>query len=119
MGLYGYYVKDKEAWKNRSWANYRQIITELVADTVAVGAVVLPSPYEMEDFQFIVGEPLHLGRWPRVEISLRGDPQRKVFMEVITESLCEDVVLDSDVVKAAVYSIAERIGDLLGVRLER
>src|ERR1022692_4702623 len=49
--------------------DYEKIIAELFADAISVGAVVLPSPYVAEDFEFIVNrDPGKNNVWQKAKI---------------------------------------------------
>src|ERR1035437_9366324 len=63
---FSYYLgKGHTRWQTESDA--AQVTEELFGDAVGVGAIVLPSGYEVEDFKFEVGPDINTG----VTISLR------------------------------------------------
>src|ERR1035437_4932500 len=58
--------------------DYAKLLTELFADAVAVGAIVLPRLYKAEDFLFEVSPDPHTFQ-QKAELSLRSAPGRKEF----------------------------------------
>lgn len=54
---------------------YEQILTNLFADAVEVGAIILPSPYVAEDFEFKVNQ--NKSDDLDAIVTLRGNPQHE------------------------------------------
>src|ERR1035437_9559242 len=71
--LYDYYLGER-ADENYTNAEHGQVLTELLLDAAAVGALSLPSPYKAEDFQLVVNDGN--GRLKYVQLSLKGEPEK-------------------------------------------
>src|ERR1035437_7383849 len=53
---------------------YEKAATELFTDAVAVGAITLPSPYSVDDFEFKIATGETIDKW-QINICLRGNPE--------------------------------------------
>ena len=69
--VYDYYGCSPEMPSSRTGDDFDKVVHELFLDAVAVGAIILPCPYEAESFQFVDSGRLSSG-W-RTNITLKGD----------------------------------------------
>ena len=58
VNVYKYYQVSVNSALPLRLADYERVLTELFADAVTVGAIVLPGAYKPEDFEFRVGTNL-------------------------------------------------------------
>jgi hypothetical protein len=90
-------------------AEYQRVLTDLFADAVAANAILLPSPYSAEDFEFMVeGQPFqdnHIAN-----IRLKNEPKKET-------NVCKISSLDTDTEMVYAlnthYCITRAINELL------
>src|ERR1035437_2697628 len=72
--MHNYYLgKNTQAGER---VDYEKLLTEMLADAVSAGAILLPEPYVAEDFQY---KAVQQGTRPpnKAEVSLKKEPQFK------------------------------------------
>src|ERR1035437_7287284 len=73
LSLDDYYLSGaNKEWTDEEWA---EVVTNFFADAVAVGAVVLPTTYEAEDFEFKSLPPKQFQTSRRIGINLKAEPE--------------------------------------------
>ena len=99
MSLHKYYLGKKDS--HVPDYQLEKVVTELFADAVEVGAIILPSPYKPADFEFKVKASDGFGLdSSRIDVSLLGKPH--IFSTVAPTtylgsvySLSDGIVADS------------------------
>ena len=78
-------------------SDYRKLLSELLADAVAVGAIVIPSPYTLADFQLAIQPAPYDVPCVRAEITLKGKPDKKFWH--VPRDVADDVPLSAKTVE--------------------
>src|ERR1035437_3263994 len=102
FGTHNYYLHRKA----RSDADYEFLISELVADAVAIGAIILPAPYKAEDFSFKITSRL-LGKPHGLSIQLRSDPGARPYeTNNVSYYLGHHPLLVADAIRALLLTLS-------------
>ena len=102
FGTHNYYLHRKA----RTDADYELLISELVADAIAIGAIVLPAPYKAEDFSFKITSRL-LGKPHGLSVQLRNDPSFRPYeTNNVSYYLGNHPLLIADVIRALLLNLS-------------
>ena len=91
--------------------NYGLVFSELFADAVAVGAIVLPDGVNVDDFRFVVGPFSNEPRHGRADVYIfKGDTEEGVGLAT---NIDETDMMSSEYVSAQLVFIVRRVHKLL------
>jgi hypothetical protein len=86
--------------------DYAKILTELFADAVQVGAIVLPEGYNAESFQLAVIHDEYTAQM-KAELSLKSQPSRKEFIYYFSHYISPRATLSDSAIKYVLQQIAQ------------
>ena|ERR1039458_2632387 len=109
VGLHEYYFGGKQS-SGLVDAQYIKVVGDLFADAVSVGAIVLPSPYEPDDFMITVSD--YMGQLDAV-FCLKSSPAVKGSAVVIDRYVGSDYLLRSWELEIALDHLAVGVAGAL------